>query len=120
LILIFGLLGIAYFFVYFSEKFKVEGEKISKAMTAMIINLLFKLTAFATVALDLFMIRNVLPSITNVTSMYDAMLPIFVYGVGLIFFLTYIVNSIITLLDNFQVFKSNQRLKKEREDNYDD
>jgi hypothetical protein len=114
LILIFGLLAMAFFFIYFSEKFKIEGSNASKAISALIINLLFKLTAFAIIVFDLFFIRNLLPSITSISVIYDAMLPVVVYGVGLLFFLLYFVNSIITLVMNYQVLKENK--KKEKED----
>lgn len=114
LILVFGLMAMAFFFIYFSDKFKIEGTNVSKSITGLLINLLFKLSAFAIIIFEMFIIRNLLPSFSTLTGIYDALLSIFVYGVGLIFFLLYFINSIVTLIDNFQIYKANKKIKEEK------
>lgn len=113
LALIFGILAIAFFLVYFSEKFKLEGATFTRAITALGINLIFKLTAFVLVIYDLFYIRNTLPSLQAITPMYDTMLNFFAYGIGVLFFLLYIIYQITCLVENFKVHKYNKSLERQ-------
>lgn len=109
LVMVFGLIGIAFFLVYFSDKFKLEGESFIKVLTSMLINLLFKLTAFSVIIYDIFIIRTTMPSITVITDIYDQLVPLFVYGIGLIFFVLYFINAIATLVYNFNIYKQKKK-----------
>ena len=117
--LIFGLMVIAFFLVYFSDKFKVEGTNASKSISGLLIGQLFKLSAFGIIILDVFLIRNLIPSFVTIMPIYDVFLTVFTYGVAFIFFILFFVNSFVTLVENFKIWKQNKRGKDYDEDEDD-
>lgn len=107
--MIFGLLIVAFFLIYMSDKFNMEGESFIKAITSLGISLIFKLSAFGIMIYDLLLLREVIPTpVTSYTSLYDPMLQMLMYGVGILFFILYFINSIVTLAYNFNIQKQNK------------
>src|SRR5690242_5698825 len=89
--LTFGLFALAYYFLSLSESFKIEGDVASRALLNGILNMLLKLFSVMTIIFNVFFLRIILQdqvvstALTNISTLYDTYLTVFLYGFGAVF-----------------------------------
>jgi len=98
------MFAIAFFLLYFSNQFKLEGEPWGITLTKLSASLLLKLMSLGTIIYSIFIIKLILPEITNVTNVFDNYMSMFIWGI-IIFFIIYFVHQFVVMAINFNVAK---------------
>jgi len=108
LILFAVLFAIAFFLLYFSNQFKLEGEPWGITITKISASLLLKLMSLGTVIYSIFLLKNTIPAITNLTKIFDSYMSMFIWGI-IIFFIIYFVHQFVVMSTNLDIKNNNRK-----------
>jgi hypothetical protein len=108
LILVLGLFILSFFLIFFSERFRINGDQATKGIVSLMLSLLLKLLSFGTVIYLVFFIQQIQQYYPALNNLYDTYMWLFIWC-SIIFFILYFINSFVSLAKSFAIWKEEKK-----------